>query len=243
MAIERASGPDYGYEDVTILAPTVPEKILCIGSNYRDHIEETGSEVPEHPIVFVKLTSALIGPGEPIVIPFDEPQTDWEAELALIIGSPTRRSHAPATRAVIGGITAFNDVSGRYGQLTTGMGQFTRGKSFDTFAPLGPVVVHPEDVDIEQLDIRLTLNGEVMQESNTRNLLFGPDFLVEWLSAASTLIPGDVIATGTPGGVGHALQPPRYLRPGDVVEVSIDKVGVLRNPVVAEADPHEGPLR
>lgn len=233
--IEDASGARYAVEDLTLVAPTVPGKVLCIGSNYRDHIAEAGLEVPTHPIVFTKLTSAIVGPDEPIVVPFDEPETDWEAELALIIGRPTRRVSGEGALAAIGGVTAFNDVSGRYAQLVTGLGQYTRGKSFDSFGPLGPAVVHPEDVNISDLDISLTISGETMQSSNTGQLLFDPAYLVEWLSAASTLLPGDVIATGTPGGVGHALTPPRYLQDGEVVEVTIDSIGTLRNPVVAEA--------
>jgi len=232
--VEKASGARYAVADVRLLAPVVPGKVLCIGSNYKDHIEETSAPTPEHPIVFTKLTTAIVGPDDAIVIPVDEPQTDWEAELALVIGTTTRRAVGARARAAIGGITAFNDVSGRHAQLTTGLGQYTRGKSFDTFGPLGPVVVHPDDVDIDDLGIRLRLDGETMQSSNTRHLLFGPEDLVEWISAASTLEPGDVIATGTPGGVGHALTPPRYLQPGEVVEVEIDHIGILRNPVVAE---------
>lgn len=235
--IEDASGTRYAIEDITLVSPTVPGKVLCIGSNYRDHIAEAGLEVPSHPIVFTKLTSAIIGPNEPIVVPFDEPETDWEAELALVIGRPTRRADRKGALAAIGGVTAFNDVSGRHAQLVTGLGQYTRGKSFDSFGPLGPSIVHPEDVNISDLDISLTISGETMQSSNTGQLLFDPAYLVEWLSAASTLLPGDVIATGTPGGVGHALTPPRYLQDGDVVEVTIESVGTLRNPVVAETRP------
>lgn len=233
-AVEQAAGPVHAVADVRLLAPVVPGKVLCIGSNYKDHIEETSAPTPEHPIVFTKLTTAIVGPEDPIVIPFDEPQTDWEAELALVIGTTTRRAEGGAAVAAIGGITAFNDVSGRYGQLTTGGGQYTRGKSFDTFGPLGPAVVHPDDLDMNALAISLVLNGETLQDSNTDQLLFGPEALVAWLSAAATLEPGDVIATGTPGGVGHALTPPRYLAGGDVVEVRIEGIGTLRNPVVAE---------
>jgi 2-keto-4-pentenoate hydratase/2-oxohepta-3-ene-1,7-dioic acid hydratase in catechol pathway len=236
-AVERAHGQDHALGEIRLLAPTAPGTVLCIGSNYRDHIEETNAEVPAHPIVFTKLTSAIVGPGEPIVVPFDEPETDYEAELALVIGRPTRRVRGADARAAIGGVTAFNDISGRYAQLTTGLGQFTRGKSFDTFGPLGPAVVHPDDIDIDALPIQLVLSGATLQDSNTRHLLFGPEELVEWISAAATLDAGDVIATGTPGGVGHALVPPRYLVEGDVVEVRIGGIGTLRNPVVAESAP------
>lgn len=238
-AIEAADGTRRQAGEVRLLAPTLPGKILCIGLNYKDHIRETGSAAPAYPIVFTKLSSAVVGPEEEIVIPFDEPEPDYEAELALIIGRRTRRGRGGAARAAIGGLTAFNDVSGRHAQLTTGLGQYTRGKSFDTFAPIGPAVVHPDDLDISNLAIELVLSGQTMQSSNTEHLLFGPDELVEWLSAATTLEPGDVIATGTPGGVGHALTPPRYLSQGDVVEVRLQGVGTLRNPVVAETPPQE----
>jgi 2-keto-4-pentenoate hydratase/2-oxohepta-3-ene-1,7-dioic acid hydratase in catechol pathway len=239
--VEAASGPRYALDEVKLLAPTLPGKVLCIGSNYRDHIVESGLVLPEHPVVFTKLTSAIIGPGDPIIVPFDEPQTDWEAELALIIGRRARRATGTDALSAIGGITAFNDVSGRHAQLVTGMGQYTRGKSFDTFGPLGPVVVHPDDVDINSLNISLAVSGKTMQSSNTSQLLFDPRYLIEWLSAASTLLPGDVIATGTPGGVGHALNPPRYLQHGDYVEVTIQSVGTLRNPVIMEqASRHAG---
>jgi 2-keto-4-pentenoate hydratase/2-oxohepta-3-ene-1,7-dioic acid hydratase in catechol pathway len=235
--IERASGPEHALADVRLLAPVKPPAVSCVGLNYRDHIEETGTVAPEHPMIFAKLGSAIIGPGEPIVVPFDEPQTDYEAELALIVGTETRRATGAAARRAIGGVTAFNDVSGRHAQLVVGGGQYTRGKSFDTFGPIGPVVVHADDLDIEALGVRLVLSGVTMQESSTRHLLFGPAELVEWVSAASTLRPGDVIATGTPAGVGLAKDPPRFLVGGDEVEVHIDGVGVLRNPVVAEAAP------
>jgi 2,4-diketo-3-deoxy-L-fuconate hydrolase len=233
-AIERARGAEHPVADVRLLAPVLPPAVACVGSNYRDHIEETASPVPEHPIIFAKLGSAIIGPDDPIVVPFDEPQTDYEAELALIIGTETRRASSERARRAIGGVTAFNDVSGRYAQLTSGGGQYTRGKSFDTFGPMGPVVVHVDDLDIDALDISLVLSGETMQQSSTRHLLFGPAELVEWLSAAWTLRPGDVIATGTPGGVGLVADPPRFLVAGDEVEVHIDGIGVLRNPVVEE---------
>lgn len=232
--IEQADGPRHPVGAVRLLAPVVPGKVLCVGSNYKDHIEESSAPTPEYPIIFTKLTTAIVGPADAIVIPVDEPQTDWEAELALVIGSPVRRVRGSDALAAIGGVTAFNDVSGRHAQLTTGLGQYTRGKSFDTFGPLGPVVVHPGDLDIDDLGISLRVDGETLQDSNTRHLLFGPQELVEWLSAASTLHPGDVIATGTPGGVGHAMTPPRYLQPGEVVEVEIEGIGILRNPVVAE---------
>ena len=152
--------------------------------------------------------------------------------MAIIIGRETRDSRHGDV-AAIGGITALNDVSGRWAQLTTGMGQYVRGKSFDTFCPIGPTVVHPDDIEYNNLKIALRLNGQTMQASSTRHLLFTPDTIVEWLSMGTTLAPGTVIATGTPGGVGFALTPPRFLQPGDVVEVELESVGVLRNHVEA----------
>ena len=155
--------------------------------------------------------------------------------MGVVIGSTARRVRGADARAAIGGITIVNDVSGRFAQLTTGGGQFVRGKSYDTFCPIGPCVVHPDDLDFANLDIALRVNGETMQDSNTKYLLFDAVGIVEWLSAVATLRPGDVIATGTPGGVGQSMKPtPRFLAPGDVVEVDLQHVGVLRNPVVAE---------
>lgn len=232
--LESAAGPAHSLADVRLLHPVVPGSVLCIGTNYRGHAEETDHPIPEYPIVFAKLASAVIGPEQPIVIPVDEPKVDYEAEVALVIGAPTRRASGEAARAAIGGVTAFNDVSGRRAQLETGMGQYTRGKSFDSFGPLGPAIAHPDDLDLAALSVRLVLSGELMQDSSTEHLIYDAERLVAWLSAAATLQPGDVIATGTPEGVGHALDPPRYLREGDVVEVHVEGAGVLRNPVVAE---------
>ena len=222
--------------DVELRVPVVPGKLVCIGLNYRDHAAETGAEIPSMPIVFAKFTSALIGPGEAIVLPYDEPRPDYEAELALVIGTRVRRATGPAALAAVGGITALNDVSGREAQFGPGR-QFTRGKSYDTFAPLGPCIAEVGDLDLGALAISCTLSGEVMQDSSTSNLIFGVQELVEFCSAAFTLEPGDVIATGTPPGVGDARKPPRYLRDGDVVEVELEGVGVLRNPCVAEERP------
>jgi acylpyruvate hydrolase len=232
-----ASGPRYALADVQLKLPVVPGKLVCIGLNYRDHAAETGQEIPALPMVFAKYTSALIGPGEAIVIPYDEPRTDYEAELALVIGTRVRRATGGAALAAIGGITAFNDVSGREAQFGPGR-QFTRGKSYDTFAPLGPCVAPVDGLDLGALGVSCTLSGEVMQQSTTAQLIFGAKRLVEFCSAAFTLEPGDVIATGTPPGVGDARKPPRYLVDGDVVEVEVEGVGVLRNPCVAEERPH-----
>ena len=235
-ALQAAAGPTYALADIELRLPVVPGKLVCIGLNYRDHAAETGAEIPSMPIVFAKFTSALIGPGEAIVLPYDEPRPDYEAELALVIGTRVRRATGPAALAAVGGITAFNDVSGREAQFGPGR-QFTRGKSYDTFAPLGPCVAAVDGLGLGALRISCTLSGEVMQDSSTANLIFGVQELVEFCSAAFTLEPGDVIATGTPPGVGDARTPPRYLRDGDVVEVELEGVGVLRNPCVAEERP------
>jgi 2-keto-4-pentenoate hydratase/2-oxohepta-3-ene-1,7-dioic acid hydratase in catechol pathway len=235
-ALDAASGPSYALADVQLKLPVVPGKLVCIGLNYRDHAEETGQEIPALPMVFAKYTSALVGPGEAIVIPYDEPRTDYEAELALVIGTRVRRATGAAALAAIGGITAFNDVSGREAQFGPGR-QFTRGKSYDTFAPLGPAVAPVDGLDLGALAVRCTVSGEVLQDSTTAQLIFGAQRLVEFCSAAFTLEPGDVIATGTPPGVGDARTPPRYLVDGDVVEVEVEGVGVLSNPCVAEARP------
>jgi 2-keto-4-pentenoate hydratase/2-oxohepta-3-ene-1,7-dioic acid hydratase in catechol pathway len=235
-SLAAASGPSYPLGQVRLEAPVRPSKLVCIGLNYRDHAEETGQEIPSAPVVFAKFTSALIGPGESIVVPYDEPRTDYEAELALVIGTRVRRVTGPAALAAIGGITAFNDVSGREAQFGPGR-QFTRGKSYDTFAPIGPCIASVDGLDLGALRVKTTLSGEVMQDSTTANLIFGAQKLIEFCSAAFTLEPGDVIATGTPPGVGDARTPPRYLVDGDVVEIEVEGVGVLRNPCVAEERP------
>jgi 2,4-diketo-3-deoxy-L-fuconate hydrolase len=234
-SIEAANGTTFSLDEVRLLPPSRPDTILCVGLNYTDHIAESRLATPAYPMIFTKLSSSIIGPGDEIVLPVDEPQPDWEAEMALVIGATNRRARGKAARAAIGGVTALNDVSGRYAQLTTGGGQFVRGKSFDTFCPMGPCVVHPDDLDIGNLTISLRVNGETMQDSNTSYLLFGSVQIVEWLNSVATLRPGDVIATGTPGGVGMSMKPTaRYLTPGDVVEVDLEHVGVLRNPVIGE---------
>ena len=234
--LAAAAGPVYPLSEIQLEAPVVPGKLVCIGLNYRDHAEETGQEIPTAPVVFAKFTSALIGPGEAIVVPYDEPRTDYEAELALVIGTRVRRVTGAAALAAVGGITAFNDVSGREAQFGPGR-QFTRGKSYDTFAPIGPCIASVDGLDLGALQVKCTVSGEVLQDSSTANLIFGVQKLVEFCSAAFTLEPGDVIATGTPPGVGDARTPPRYLQDGDVVEVEVEGVGVLRNPCVAEERP------
>lgn len=232
--LAEATGPSYAVEEVRLLYPVMPKKIIAIGLNYRDHAEESDLDVPPVPVVFAKFPSALIGHGDTIIIPREETRPDYEGEVAVIIGRRVYRARREEARSAIGGITAFNDVSGRRAQLETPLRQFTLGKSFDTFAPMGPCIRSPEGLDLGNLKLRTTVSGEVMQESSTQNLIFSIEDLIVYCSAGVTLEPGDVIATGTPAGVGDARKPPRYLRDGDVVEVWVEGVGTLRNPVRRE---------
>ena len=233
-ALRSAAGPQYGVSEVTLLHPVVPEKILAIGLNYRSHAAESELDVPTVPVVFAKWPSSLIGTGESIVIPHEETRPDFEGELAVIIGQTTYRATPQTAREAIGGISALHDVSGRRAQLETPLRQFTLGKSFDTFTPMGPCIASMAEVDLADIDVRTTVSGEVMQDANTRDLIFGVEELIVYLSAGVTLHPGDVIATGTPGGVGDSRKPPRYLRDGDTVEITVGGVGTLANPVAAE---------
>ena len=220
---------------VTLLAPIPrPPKLICVGLNYRDHALETNMKLPETPTIFAKFPTAVVGPGEPIVLPRSSTQPDYEAELAFVIGQGGRHIRAADWREHVFGYTIVNDVSARDYQMATT--QWTIGKSFDTFAPMGPWIVTPDEIaDPHNLDIRLTVNGEKLQDSNTRHLIFPIPDLIAYLSSVFTLEPGDVVSTGTPGGVGFARKPPRYLQPGDEVVVSVEGIGDLRNPVVAEA--------
>jgi 2-keto-4-pentenoate hydratase/2-oxohepta-3-ene-1,7-dioic acid hydratase in catechol pathway len=233
--VRGASGACFRLDQVQLLAPVVPQKLLCIGLNYRLHAEETGSALPSEPMVFCKLPNAYSGPGDDIVLPRpqDDDTPDYEAELALVIGSQTRRVDRAGARAAIGGISAFNDVSARTAQRSSG-GQFIRGKNFDTFAPLGPCIADASGIDPNNLGVKMTVSGEVMQDSNTSDMIFDCEDLIVYISAAITLEPGDVIVTGTPSGVGMGRKPPRWLKAGDVCEVEIEGVGVLTNPVVAD---------
>jgi 2-keto-4-pentenoate hydratase/2-oxohepta-3-ene-1,7-dioic acid hydratase in catechol pathway len=211
-----------------------PGKIICVGLNYRDHAEETHQTIPDYPTIFSKYTSCVIGPDEPIVIPRVSDEIDYEGELGVVIGQRVR--HVPQERAleVVAGYLPFNDVSARDYQRRTS--QWLMGKTFDTFGPMGPALVTADEVpDPHNLDIRVTVSGQVLQASNTRHLIFSVPYLIAYLSQVMTLEPGDVLSTGTPGGVGFARTPPRYLRPGDIVNVEIESLGTLTNPVVAEA--------
>jgi 2-keto-4-pentenoate hydratase/2-oxohepta-3-ene-1,7-dioic acid hydratase in catechol pathway len=219
---------------VTLLAPIPrPPKFICVGLNYRDHAIESGLPIPEIPIIFSKFSNTVIGPGAPIVLPKNSTKPDYEAELAFVIGKPGRHIPAEKWAEHVAGYTIVNDVSARDFQLATS--QWLMGKTFDTFAPMGPYLVTADEIaDPHVLDIGLTINGEVLQNSNTRELIFRIPELVAHLSSVFTLEPGDIVSTGTPPGVGSARKPPRFLRPGDDVVVHVQGLGELRNPVVAE---------
>lgn len=217
------------------LGPVVPDpsKVICIGLNYRDHAEETNHAIPETPTAFAKYPNTLIGSGDTIRIPSITSQVDYEAELAIVIGRRAKHVSAKNFLDYVAGYTVFNDVSGRDVQMRTS--QWTLGKSFDTFGPLGPALVTKDEIpDPQVLGIRLRAGGELLQESNTANMIFGVAELVAHLSSVMTLEFGDVIATGTPGGVGFTRKPPRFLRHGETVRVEIDGLGVLENPVRQE---------
>ena len=221
-------------DSVRLSAPIPrPPKILCIGLNYRDHAKESKMEVPSVPTVFAKYASSVIGPGEPIVLSSATQKPDYEAEFAVVIGKRAKHLARGQWKDCVFGYTIMNDVSARDVQLATS--QWTLGKSFDTFAPMGPHVVTIDEVpDPHALDIRLSIGGETLQHSNTRELIFGVPELIEYLSRMITLEPGDIISTGTPAGVGLGRTPPRWLQPGEEVLIEIDKIGTLRNPVIAE---------
>ncbi|HVC45734.1 MAG TPA: fumarylacetoacetate hydrolase family protein [Terracidiphilus sp.] len=221
-------------KDVRLHAPLGnPPRVFAIGLNYRDHAKESGMAIPETPVVFMKLTTAIIGPGEAIVLPKNSSEPDYEAEFAFVIGKGGYRIPASAWREHVFGYTMVNDVSARDVQLATS--QWTLGKSFPTFCPLGPAIVTADEIaDPHALDVTLTIDGERMQSSNTRELVFKIPELVEFLSSITPLLPGDVISTGTPPGVGLGRTPKRWLKPGETVTVAIPGLGELTNPVVAE---------
>jgi len=229
-----SEGPSYELSTVRLLAPIPrPPKFICVGFNYRDHAREAGLEIPSVPTIFSKFSNVVIGPGATIVLPKISKRPDYEAEFAFVIGSGGR--HIPAVSALdhVFGYTIVNDVSARDYQMATS--QWLMGKTFDTFAPMGPwIVTRDEIADPHSLDLTLEIGGEILQHSNTRELVFGVPALIEFISSVVTLEPGDVVATGTPAGVGFARKPPRYLRDGDEVVIRIQGIGELRNPVIGE---------
>jgi len=232
--VAAASGDTTPVADVQLLHPVVPSKIIAIGLNYRDHAKESELDIPAVPVVFSKFSTSLIGHGESIVIPREETRPDFEGELAVIIGKRTHRATLVDALSAIGGITCVHDVSGRRAQLETPLRQFDYGKSFDTFCPLGPAVASTDGVDFADIDVELAIDGEVMQSSNTKHLIFSVAEIIEYLTRGITLLPGDVICTGTPGGVGDSRDPRRYLREGETVTVTVGGVGSLSNPVTIE---------
>ena len=222
-------------DKATLLSPIPrPPKIICIGLNYRDHAAESNLPIPETPTMFAKFPTAVTGCGHPIVLPKNSVKPDYEAEFAVVIGKGGRHIAEEKWRDHVYGYTCLNDVSARDFQMATS--QWMIGKTFDSFCPIGPAVVTDDEIaDPHNLRISLTLNGELLQNSNTANLIFKVPKLIAYLSSVFTLEPGDIIATGTPAGVGMARTPPRWLRVGDSVAVTIEGVGKLVNPVVAEA--------
>ncbi len=230
-APEAAGKP---LERVVLLAPIPrPPKFICVGLNYRDHAAEARMEIPAVPTIFSKFNNTVIGPGAKIVLPKNSQKPDYEAEFAFVIGVGGRHIKAEEWRKHVWGYTCVNDVSARDFQLATS--QWLMGKTFDTFAPMGPWLVSADEIDDpHSLAISCTVNGERLQNSNTRELIFGIGPLVEFLSSAITLEPGDIVSTGTPAGVGFSYKPPKWLKAGDTVEVEIEGIGVLRNPVAAE---------
>ncbi|WP_214369213.1 fumarylacetoacetate hydrolase family protein [Pseudonocardia sp. H11422] len=224
----QAAGPAHPVDglDYAPLVPS-PEKIICVGLNYRDHILEMGNEPPAYPTLFAKYAPALVGAYDDIELPTVSEQIDYEAELTVVIGRPVRHADAEEAAAAIAGYTVLNDVSVRDWQNRTK--QFLQGKTFEHSTPLGPVLVTPDELPAGGWEISSTLDGEVMQRSSTAELVFGPVDLVRYLSTILTLNPGDVIATGTPGGVGHARRPPRYLTDGATLVTAIGGIGECRN--------------
>jgi 2-keto-4-pentenoate hydratase/2-oxohepta-3-ene-1,7-dioic acid hydratase in catechol pathway len=209
-----------------------PGKIVCVGLNYRDHAEEQGAPLPEAPLLFAKWQNALIGPGEPIVIPSIVTKCDYEAELGVVIGASVRDVSAEIALEAVAGYVCVNDVSAR--DLQFADGQWTRGKSPDTFCPVGPRLVPRDEIpDPQQLAIRAVLNGETMQESSTASMVFGVADLIAYITRTITLEPGDLIATGTPAGVGVFRKPPVFMQPGDEITIEIEGLGSLTNPVIA----------
>ena len=230
------TGESMDLAEVSLLSPVVPSNIFCIGLNYREHAKEGGAAIPQQPIVFMKPTSTLLNPGEPILIPAccdPKGEVDYECELAVVIGRPARNVSKEDALQYVRGYTAANDVSARKWQVMPG-GQWIRGKSFDTFCPLGPVLVTADEIPNPQsLGIRTILNGETLQDHTTGDMIFTVAELISFLSQDTTLLPNTVILTGTPQGVGFARKPPIWLKPGDEVVVELEKIGRLVNPVKA----------
>lgn len=234
-AAAAKSGRGIPLAEIRLLAPVLePQKIICVGLNYADHAAETGATVGDEPVIFNKFPTCLRGPDDPIELPPESNEVDYEAELVVVIGKRARRVARESARDYIAGYCCGHDVSARDWQKNKPGKQWLLGKSFDSFAPLGPWLATRDEIpNPGDLPIELRLNGQVMQSSTTRQLIFGIDYLVSYLSHVCTLLPGDLLYTGTPPGVGTARKPPVYLKPGDVAEVTIPGLGTLKNPVVA----------
>lgn len=233
QSLAAEPGPGVHFSNEVHLGPPVPDpdKIVCLGLNYRDHADEAGLSTPVVPMLFAKFRNSLVGPFDPIVLPTLSTEVDYEAELAVVIGATCK--HVTPERALdfVAGVMAFNDVSARDLQMQTS--QFTGGKAIDTFGPSGPALVTLDEIsDIQALRLATRVNGQTLQNGSTANMIFSVAEIVSYLSRLMTLVPGDVIATGTPAGVGFTRHPPVYLTKGDVVEVEVERVGTLRNPVV-----------
>jgi 2,4-diketo-3-deoxy-L-fuconate hydrolase len=212
-----------------------PSKIVCVGLNYADHARETGATPPPEPVLFFKSTTALVGPNDDIIIPKNSTKTDWEVELAVVIGKQASYVEEAEAHEYIAGYALHNDVSEREFQLERG-GTWDKGKGCDTFAPIGPFLATPDEVaDVDNLRLWLSVNGQKMQDGTTANLIFRIPFLISYISQFMTLLPGDIISTGTPAGVGLGFNPPVYLKPGDVVELGIDGLGTSRQELRAYA--------
>ncbi len=223
----------YSPEQVTLKAPVPdPRKVICVGLNYADHAAESGAAIPPEPVLFSKYPTAIIGSGEPILLPHESQEVDYEVELVFIIGKRGRRIPREQAMDYVAGYTVGHDVSARDWQLRKPGGQWMLGKTFDTFAPIGPALVSKDEVpDPHNLKITCKVNGELLQNSSTSQLIFKVDELVSYISKVITLEPGDVVFTGTPPGVGFARKPPRFLKDGDVCELEIEGIGKLVNPV------------
>jgi len=218
--------------DVRLGSPLArPSKLVCIGLNYRDHAEETGAKIPTEPVIFMKSTTAIIGPNDDILIPKNSKKTDWEVELAIVIGKKATYVDEADAMDYIAGYVLHNDVSEREFQMERG-GTWDKGKGCDTFAPLGPFLATKDEIpNPHHLRLWLKVNGHVMQDGNTANFVFNVPYLVSYTSQFMTLLPGDIISTGTPAGVGLGMKPPVYLKAGDVVELGVDGLGVSRQVV------------
>ena len=219
-----------------LLAPLVPSAIFCIGLNYKEHAGETGFKLPDYPALFMKNPASVTNPGDPVIIPSvcsEKPEVDYEIELAVIIGKPAKNIPVSEALNYILGYTIANDVSARRWQKKAGGGQWVRGKSYDTFCPLGPAIITKNEIpDPQNLSLQCLLNEKIMQDSNTSNMIYSVAELIAYLSQDTTLLPGTLILTGTPEGVGYVRTPPVFLKKGDVLKLKIDKLGILINPVI-----------